>query len=528
MTLVEMHSITKGFPNVLANDHIDFKLRPGEIHGLLGENGAGKTTLMRILFGLYRPDEGQIWIRGEPVELRSPADAIALGIGMVHQHFRLIPTFTVTENIILGLPARGPFIDLTSSRQKVINVAAQYSLKVNPTIKVQQLSVGGQQRVEILNSLYRGAEVLILDEPTSVLTPQEADDLAVVLRSMASQGKAIVYITHKLDEVFKVTDRVTVLRAGKVVYSVMTHETNKNQLAREMIGYDINTLQLRQKDHVMALAGAEVAKSIAEERNIPGEDSGATSLKVNDLHVSDDRGLPAVKGISFEVHAGEILGIAGVDGNGQREMVEAIAGIRQADAGQLIVLGEDAIHWRPSDYIHHGIAYITDDRHGAGLVLNFDLERNSVLKVFGQEPFCKTSLLNFRAFTEFTLNIMKAFDVRAPNTHTQAGKLSGGNQQKLILGRELIEKPRLIIANKPTRGLDIRATAYIQQRFISERDRGAGILLITSDLDELLLLSDRILVMFAGEAMGVLPTSEADLQSLGLMMAGTRKSEIIA
>lgn len=524
-----MRDITKQFPGVLANDHIDLELLAGEVHGLLGENGAGKTTLMNILFGLHLPDEGEILLDGQPATIRSPADAIELGIGMIHQHFRLVPPFTVTENIILGLDEGGAFLDLAAAARRVAEVAEQYSLKIDPWARVQQLSVGEQQRVEILNSLYRGANVLILDEPTAVLTPQEADDLAVVLREMAQQGKTIVFISHKLDEVFKVTDRVTVLRAGRVVFSSLTSDSNKNQLAHEMIGREIAALKSKEAAFIMAAAGAATDGSLATDDalHISGKTQAKSALEVRDLNVSDGRGLPAVRGMSFSVYPGEILGIAGVDGNGQRELVGAITGLRPIDAGQVRIHGEDSVSWTPRDYIEHNVAYITDDRHGEALILSFNLSRNAVLKLFEHEPFSYRGLLNFPAIDDFTEKLLQAFDVRAPSTRVRVSTLSGGNQQKLILARELSQSPPIIIANKPTRGLDIGAAAYIHQRLSDERARGAAILLVSVDLDELLALSDRIVVMFEGQVMGKLPVEEANPEMLGLLMAGTPQSTSI-
>jgi ABC-type uncharacterized transport system ATPase subunit len=520
---VRMVGITKHFPSVLANDHIDLDLHASEVHGLLGENGAGKTTLMNILFGLYRPDEGEILVNGQPVIMKSPGDAIALGIGMVHQHFRLVRPFTVTENIILGLSERDFFLNIKTAASKVAEVAKQYGLKIDPYARIQDLSVGEQQRVEILNSLYRGANILILDEPTAVLTPQEADDLAVVLRGMASQGKSIVFISHKLDEVLKVTDRVTVLRAGRVVFSSMTSETNKKQLAREMIGHEIAKLKTNESVFVMALAGVggmgnQSGEVVDQDIAVP---EMRKVLSIRGLHVSDDRGLPAVRSIDLDVCSGEILGIAGVDGNGQRELVEAITGLRHVDSGQIWFCNEEATAWSPHDYINHNVAYITDDRQNEGLILSFNLSRNAVLKHFDRRPLSNHGLLDLPAIERFTENLIQSYNVRAVGTHVIAGTLSGGNQQKLILARELSSSPPLIIANKPTRVLDIEAAVNIHQALVNERTKGVAILLVSADLDELLALSNRILVMFNGQVMGELPKGKADPEMIGMMMAGT-------
>ncbi len=522
MAVIEMREITKRFPGVIANDQVDFALQKGKIHGLLGENGAGKTTLMNVLFGLYQADEGEIYVRGEKVEINSPADAIDLGIGMVHQHYKLVPPLTVAENIILGL-GDSPFLDLSQAEKEIARLAEQYGLDVDPTARVQNLTISQQQRVEILSSLYRGAEVLILDEPTAVLTPQERESLGLVLREMAEDGKAIVFISHKLEEVLGVTDKVTVLRGGKVVFSSPTAETDKSQLSQEMIGREIDELRGEQKEHILAIAGAEDAKMSRE-----GEESraGPSLLQVEDLHVRDDRDLLSVQGMSFALRAGEILGIAGVDGNGQHELMEAIVRQRDIESGDLFINGERANDWTVRDFIDHGEAYITDDRQGEGLVLDFDLGRNTVLKTFRSQPFARFGLLDFRAIRDHTRQLIKDYDIRTPGSLVKAGTLSGGNQQKLILAREISRKPSLIVANKATRGLDIGAAAYIHNKLFEERERGTGILLNSTDIDEVLLLSDRVLVMYNGQSMGILDVEDADSQTLGLMMAGTPLAEI--
>ncbi len=523
---IRMVDITKKFPGVLANDHIHLGLRQSEVHGLLGENGAGKTTLMNILFGLYKPDAGHIYINNEEIFLRSPADAIARGIGMVHQHFRLVRPFTVTENIILGLEGEKALLDIRTAAQQVVAVSEKYGLKVDPYARIQELSVGEQQRVEIINSLYRGANVLILDEPTAVLTPQEAEELMTALREMARQGKTIVFISHKLEEVFKVTDRLTVVRSGRVVFESLTAATDKKQVAREMIGHDIAKLKIGESSSIMALAGAASLTEGPGEQSGPAAPSGEAIevLHVQDLRVRDDRGLPAVRGLGFSVHAGEIVGIAGVDGNGQRELVEALTGLRPIEAGQVRVKAEEATRWSSSDYIKHNVAYITDDRQNEGLILNFNLSRNAILKHFSDKPFTRRGLLDLSAIDHFTQTLIDTFNIKAPGPHASAGTLSGGNQQKLILARELSTNPPLIIANKPTRGLDIGAAANIHQILVDERERGAAILLISADLDELLALSNRILVIYEGEIMGELPKGQADPELIGLMMAGTPHS----
>jgi len=524
---VRLVGITKRFPGVTANGAVDLDLRAGEVHGLLGENGAGKSTLMNVLFGLYAPDEGQIVINGQPVTIDSPARAIALGIGMVHQHFRLVRPFTVTENIILGMPTTPAMLDLKAASRRVAQVAQQYGIRVDPDARIETLSVGQQQRVEILNSLYRQATVLILDEPTAVLTPQEAEELAVTLRGMAAQGKTVVFISHKLEEVMGVTDRVTVLRQGRKVFEAMTAATSKSELAREMIGRKLEDLKREQRTFVLSLAGVGEDSPPAAAHQ-PDKKGATAVLRVHDLCVNDDRDLPACRGISFDIAAGETVGVAGVDGNGQRELVEVIVGQRRPTSGTITFQGQDATTWTPRQVIDHNIAVITDDRHGEGLVLGFNLARNAVLKLFRRQPFARRSMLQPDVIDDFTRRLIDDYSISTPGTQVAAGKLSGGNQQKLILARELSQSPALIIANKPTRGLDIGAAAYVHQKLTGERDRGAAVLLISADLDELFALSDRLIVMYGGQLMGDMPIGEATLEKVGLMMAGTAAENLAA
>jgi len=524
---VRLIGITKRFPGVTANSAVDLDLRAGEVHGLLGENGAGKSTLMNVLFGLYAPDEGQIVINGQPVTIDSPARAIALGIGMVHQHFRLVRPFTVTENIVLGMPTTPAVLDLKAAARRVAQVAQQYGVRVDPDARIETLSVGQQQRVEILNSLYRQATVLILDEPTAVLTPQEAEELAVALRGMAAQGKTVVFISHKLEEVMGVTDRVTVLRQGRKVFESMTAATSKSELAREMIGRKLEDLKREQRTFVMSLAGVG-EDSLPAAAHQPDKKGVTTVLGVRDLCVNDDRDLPACRGVSFDIAAGEIVGVAGVDGNGQRELVEVIVGQRRATSGSVAFQGQDATAWSPRQVIDHNIAVITDDRHGEGLVLGFNLARNAVLKLFRRQPFARRSILQPDVINDFTRRLIDDYSISTPGIQVAAGKLSGGNQQKLILARELSQSPALIIANKPTRGLDIGAAAYVHQKLTDERARGAAVLLISADLDELFALSDRLIVMYGGQLMGDMPIGEATLEKVGLMMAGTAAENLAA
>lgn len=522
MAFVEMRGITKSFPGVLANDSVDLDLELGEIHGLLGENGAGKTTLMNILFGLYQQDSGKVFLDSKETVINSPSDAIELGIGMVHQHFKLVPPFTVTENIVLGL-AGNLFLDLAAADRQVAELAKLYGLDVNPNKRIQELSVGEQQRVEILNSLYRNAKVLILDEPTAVLTPQEVEPLGLTLREIAKQGKAIVFITHKLEEVIQMTDQVTILRNGRVVFQVKTKETNKKELARQMIGRELNAMKETERKEYLTLAGAGLETLASSNKK---DDTQPPILEVYDLHVRDDREVLAVTGINFQVFPGEILGIAGVDGNGQKELVEAIVRLRDIEGGDITIKGQPAEEWSVLDFLNNNAVYITDDRHREGLLLDFLISENATLKVFDKAPFSTKKLLNKKPIIRLTKELIDEYDIRAPGPLALTGKLSGGNQQKLILARELHTEPDLIIANKPTRGLDIGASAYIHSLLLDEKQRGAGILLVSADLDEIFLLSDRILVMFNGESMGFLESRDADSQRLGLLMGGTRLEDI--
>ncbi len=522
MAYVEMRGITKKFPGVLANDTVDLDLELGEIHGLLGENGAGKTTLMNILFGLYKQDSGTIRLRSEEIVINSPSDAIAQGIGMVHQHFKLVSPFTVSENIILGMPGKA-FLDLGAADRQIAELAKLYGLRVNPNKRIQELSVGEQQRVEILNSLYRDAKVLILDEPTAVLTPQEVEPLGKTLSQIAKQGKAIVFITHKLEEVINITDQVTVLRSGRVVFSSKTKDTNKNELARQMIGRELTELKGSEKKEYLTLVGAGL-ETLATSTKM--EKQQKPILEVSDLFVEDDRETTAVKGLSLEVFPGEVLGIAGVDGNGQKELVEAIVRLRQIENGNLRINERPAEHWSVLDFIKSNAVYITDDRHKEGIILDFLVSENSALKVYDKEPYCTRGLINNKQIVALAKKLIEEYDIRAPGPLALAGKLSGGNQQKLILARELHGKPDLIIANKPTRGLDVGAAAYIHSLLLAEKERGAGILLISSDLDEIFLISDRILVIFNGKSMGVLNGKDANIEHLGLLMGGTTLENI--
>ncbi len=497
-TIVSMRHIVKRFPGVLANDGVDFDARQGEIHALLGENGAGKTTLMNILYGIYQPDEGEIWVRGKPVAIRSPREAIRLGIGMIHQQFRLVHNHTVAENIVLGL--RGRFFNpAQDAQQRIVEFAERYRLSVDPQARIWQLSAGEQQRVEIVKALYRGADILIMDEPTSMLTPGEVDDLFAVLRRMAAEGKTIILITHKLDEVMRISERVTVLRRGRVEATLETAGTDKRELARLMVGHEV----LFRTEKAQVQTGREV-------------------LRVEALHALNDKGLPALKGVSLSVAAGEIVAIAGVAGNGQRELVETLVGLRQATGGRVLVNGEEVTRQSPRAIAEQGVCYIPAERLRA-LIPEMSVAENLILREYRAPQFGKGLLLDRRAIARFSDSLIAQYSVTAPGRDTPLKLLSGGNIQRVMLARETCGSPRLLIAAHPTSGLDVAATEYIWQRLLQERERGAAVLLVSEDLDEIFALSDRIAVMFGGEMMGIVPTAEADLEEVGLMMAGAHR-----
>lgn len=500
--VLELRGITKAFPGVLANDHIDLTLEEGEIHALLGENGAGKTTLMNILYGLYSPDEGEIFVRGRRVEIRSPGDAIALGIGMVHQHFMLVPVLTVTENVMLGVESirNGLFLDRAAVARRIREISRQHGLEVDPDALVKTLPVGVQQRVEIIKLLYRQADILILDEPTAVLTPQEVEELFKVIRSLAAQGKSIIFITHKLKEVMAIADRITVLRNGRVVGTTTPSHTTEEQLASMMVGREV---LLR------------VNKAPAR----PGE----AVLEVENLEVLDDRGNPAVRGVSFEVRSGEVLGIAGVQGNGQTELVEALTGLRTPLAGRVRILGKEFTSARPRWILEQGVAHVPEDRQRDGLVLSFPVAENLVLNTYYLPPFARRGVLNQDVILTVAEQRVREFDVRTPSVLTPVANLSGGNQQKVIVAREFSRPIRLLIASQPTRGLDVGSIEYIHRRIIEKRDEGCGVLLVSPELDEVMSLSDRIAVMYEGRIMDILPADQATKEEIGLLMAGVRR-----
>lgn len=499
--VLELRDITKAFPGVLANDHIGFTLKTGEIHALLGENGAGKTTLMNILYGLYDPDEGEIWVRGERVNIKEPNDAIALGIGMVHQHFMLVPPLTVTENVMLGVEEvrNGVFLDRKGAAQRVREISERYGLEVDPDACVQDLSVGVQQRVEIIKLLYRRADILILDEPTAVLTPQEVEELFQVIQSLVDQGNSIIFITHKLKEVMAIADQVTVLRNGQVVGTTTPEETTEEKLAAMMVGREV---------------------TLAVEK--PPAHPGQPVLVVENLHVLSDRDAPAVQGVSFEVRAGEILGVAGVQGNGQTELVEAITGLRESAAGQITILGHDVTGAAPRRITELGVGHIPEDRTHDGLVLSYPIVNNVVLNTYYKAPFARGISLNEAEMVKYASELVDQFDVRTPSIWLEAANLSGGNQQKVIVAREFSRPISLLVAAQPTRGLDVGSIEYIHQRIIEKRDAGCAVLLVSSELDEIMALSDRIAVMYRGRIVDVVPADEATREYVGLLMAGIR------
>ncbi|MEX2143905.1 MAG: ABC transporter ATP-binding protein [Anaerolineales bacterium] len=497
--VLEVRNITKRFPGVLANDRVDLKLNRGEIHAILGENGAGKTTLMNILYGLYQPDEGEIFIQGEKVAIHSPNDAINAGVGMVHQHFMLVPVFTVTENVMLGkevLTSIGT-LHKTKVAEEIRTISQQFQLSVDPEALIEDLPVGVQQRVEIIKLLYRQASILILDEPTAVLTPQEADELFMIMHSLTERGKSIIFITHKLKEVLKIADQITVIRQGKVVGTTTPDQADESHLASMMVGRDVLL---------------NVNKGNAQ----PGD----VVLQVNDLRVSDGRQHTQVDGVSFDVHAGEILGIAGVQGNGQTELVEALTGLRQPVAGKIILLGEDVTKADPRQITEKGTAHIPEDRQKDGLVLPYSVADNLVLNTYYRSPYSTRALLHHDIILQNAEKEILDFDIRTPSARTQAGSLSGGNQQKVIVARELSRPVKLLVASQPTRGLDVGSIEYIHKRLIESRDAGAAVLLVSSELDEIMQLSDRIAVMFRGKIVDILDAKSTNRNEIGLLMAG--------
>jgi ABC-type uncharacterized transport system ATPase subunit len=495
--MLVMKDITKRFPGIVANDHVSFELRRGEIHTLLGENGAGKSTLMNVLDGIYYPDEGQIFIEGKPVDLRSPRSAMQHGIGMIHQHFMLVDSLTVVENVILGLASQGFRVNVGNVAQRIQAIAAQYGFKVDPYARVWQLSVGEQQRVEIIKALFRGARILILDEPTAVLTPQESDELFGILRDMKREGKAIVFISHKLNEVMAVSDRVTVLRRGRLVGTVDTSAMNEHELARMMVG-------------------REVLFQLERQTAAPGKDV----LTLQNIEAFNDRGMRALNGLSLTVHAGEVLGIAGVAGNGQMELAEAVTGLRHVTAGSVRLKGVDMTNASPCTLLDAGVNYVPADRLGVGLIPNLSSVENAVLRKYRRPPMSRRGFIDYGATCAYADRLIEEFDISVPLRRAPVKVLSGGNMQKLLLAREIKESPRLLVAEHPTRGLDVGATEFVRKALIEQRDAGVAILLISEDLDELLMVADTIAVMYEGRIVGTVPAAQADVQKIGLMMAG--------
>jgi general nucleoside transport system ATP-binding protein len=497
-----MRGITKRFPGVTANDAVNFEALQGEIHALLGENGAGKSTLSNILTGLYRPDEGEIAIDGKPVSFHSPKDAIAAGIGMVHQHFRLAASFTVAENLVLGhrdAADRGLLLEPDVIDGRINELSRRYRMPVKPRARIWQLSVGEQQRVEILKALYRGARILILDEPTSQLTPQEADDLFATLRLMAAERRTVIFISHKLEEVMAVSQRVTVLRRGKLVGTVLTKETSTRQLAQMMVGREVVFTQRKQP-------AAEAKPAVA--------------LELRQVSASGDLGTPALQSVDLMVHAGEIVGVAGVAGNGQRELAEVIAGMRRRTAGSVLVNGRPTRGGDPLEAIRRGVAYVPDDRLGTGVAPSLSVAENLVLKAYRRPPISTQGILHPRRIRSNATELIQRFNIAAPSSQTPTRQLSGGNIQKVLLARELSSRPRVLVASSPTSGLDVGATDAVRGLLMESAASGVGILLISEDLDEILALADRIAVLYNGRIMGVVERQNADVEQLGMMMAG--------
>lgn len=499
---VEMKGIVKTFPGVVANDNVNLKLQRGEIHALLGENGAGKTTLMNVLYGVYRPDQGEIYVNGKPVVFDSPQDAIAMKIGMIHQHFMLVQAMNVVENVILGIRTQRVVVDKISAEKRIRELADSYGLKVDPHSYIWQLSVGEQQRVEILKAIYREADILILDEPTAVLIPSEARDLFRILNRMKDEGKSIVYISHKLEEVMEISDKISVLRMGKAVANVLKKDTSKVELARMMVGREV-IFRLSKKP-------TKIGKPV---------------LAVSEISALNDMKTLALKKVSLKINEGEILGIAGVSGNGQRELADVLTGRRRVIGGKVTIHGKDVTNASPREITDLNVGFIPEDRVGVGLIMSMSIRNNAIMKKY--RDFSKGPLLDYSAASEYAHRIIKEFDVKTPNIDYPTKTLSGGNLQKLILARELARNPQLLIANQPTRGLDVGATEEIRSRLLDERASGHGVLLISEDLDEILSLSDRIAIIYEGEIMGTFPAEEANLDDIGLMMAGSKRLETV-
>jgi general nucleoside transport system ATP-binding protein len=503
---LEMRGISKRFPGVLANDHVDFDVKSGEVHALLGENGAGKTTLMKILYGMYHPDEGEILLNGKPITIHSPTDAINLGIGMIHQHFMLVQTLTVAENVALGLPSsRGLLTDLDRVSERILELAKFYGLKIDPDAYIWQLSVGQQQRVEIIKALYRGAALLILDEPTAVLTPQEVNELFAIMRQMVKDGHGLIFISHKLHEVVEISNRITVLRDGRKIGTRPTSEITKQILANWMVGREVG---------------------FAPDRG--NVQKGECRLQLENVSCESDRGTPGLRGVSLELCSGEILGIAGVSGNGQRELAETITGLRKITGGRVTLEGEDVTDFAPGDLTDRMLSYIPEERMRDGMIKNFTVAENMILREHHKQPYSRSGFLNLRDISNHSDELIKKFRVKTPSPDTLAKNLSGGNIQKIVIAREFSRNPRVIIAAQPTRGLDIGATEYVREQLLEQRRKGVAVMLISEDLDEILALSDRIAVSYEGQIMDIIPREKATPEKLGLLMAGVRPEESTA
>ena len=500
--VIEMLGIRKEFPGIVANDDIYLRVEEGEIHAILGENGAGKSTLMSILFGLYKADKGVIKVRGKEVSIKSPNDAYALGIGMVHQHFQLVHNFTVAENIILG--KEGGFVyDIRKASRKIKEISERYGLQIEPDMVIEDITVGMQQRVEILKMLYRDADILIFDEPTAVLTPQEIDELIEIMKNLAKEGKSIILITHKLDEIKRTAKRCTVIRRGKFIGDVDVASTSAQEMAAMMVGRPVSFV-------------------VEKEKREPGE----VMLEVKDLNVKNNKGVLGVKDFSLAIRSGEIVGIAGVDGNGQTELVEAITGLRKIESGSVLFKGEDITSLSIKDRNDRGLGHIPEDRQKRGLVLGAPLTTNMVIKDFDRPPFSRKGLLDQEAIREYSASIVKEFDVRSgEGIDSLAGKLSGGNQHKAIIGREITKDPDVLIAVQPTRGLDVGAIEFIHKALVTQRDKGKAVLLVSFELDEIFNLSDRIAVINAGRLVDIVKTEDTDVHKVGLMMAGIKSEK---
>ncbi|MCD6424050.1 MAG: ABC transporter ATP-binding protein [Anaerolineales bacterium] len=498
---LEMREITKIFPGVLANESVDFSVHAGEVHALLGENGAGKTTLMKILYGLYHADEGQILLNDKPVEILSPTDAISQGIGMIHQHFMLVESLTVAENVALGLrSSREPLTDLDKVSERILELAKIYGLIIDPSAYIWQLSVGQQQRVEIIKALYRGAALLILDEPTAVLTPLEVDEFFSIIRDMAKDGHGLIFISHKLHEVIDISDKVSVLRDGRKVGTYQTKDATKADLARWMVGRDVDFRPEIEKVEL-----------------------GEVRLEVIDASCRSNRGTPGLENVNLEVHSGEILGIAGVSGNGQRELAEVITGLRDITGGRIELDGADITKLPPIDRTDRALSYIPEERMKDGMIKNFTVAENLILREHHKKPFSNGGILNLKAIASHSADLITNFQIKTPSQETPAKSLSGGNIQKVVVARELSREPRVIIAAQPTRGLDVGAMEYVRERLLEERKSGTAILLISEDLDEIFALADRIAVIFEGQIMGIVGREEATPEKLGLLMAGVKE-----